>query len=364
MKKTILLFAAVIVMFSSCKPTVQQPVKIADYLWEVTVDDYPSEAPNYMIDQVGTEFGCSAVRNGNYYGRNLDFFVSEVAEVIVHTTAKADRHASVGVGRLLTMTDEDIAKGVTAEELALLPWGMFDGINDAGLYCNMNVTPSSDSGIPHTSPNPGLPEVYCAFLVRALLDNCATVEEAIQFVNSHDVTGMDKGGFDLHFMIGDPEKTVVLEFIDNKAVFGEHNIMTNFLVNKLPEYTPHADGVERYDILVENYDEGGKSMEGMYNLLKRVRFSQCYDPETTPFWKSEFAGEESGRTIDCTVEEVLADPSVQQAIEYFKSFKETGNYTKEMGLWFTTHTSIYDIANKKLCVTIRENYDQKFEFAL
>lgn len=364
MKKTILLFAAAIFMFGSCKPSVQQPVQLADYLWEVTVDDYCSEVPNFMVDKLGVEFGCTAVRNGNFYGRNLDFFVSEVAEIVIHTTAKDGRHASLGVGRLNTKTDEEIAKGITAEEMALLPWGMFDGINDAGLYCNMNVTPACDSGIPHTSPNPGFPEVNCGFLIRALLDNCATVDEAIEFVNTHNVTGLTMGGFNLHFMIGDPERTVVLEFIDNKAVFGEYNIMTNFLVNKLPEYTPHADGIERYNIIAENYDEGGKSMEGMYNLLKRVRFSQCYDPETKPFWKSEFAGEECNRTIDCTVEEVLADPTVQEDFKNFKNFKETGYYTREMGLWFTTHTSIYDIANRKLMLSIRENYDQKFEFSL
>lgn len=363
MKKSVLFMAAAAALLPSCKPNIQQPVKIADYLWEVTVNDYDSEVPNHLESLTGTEFSCSAVRNGNYYGRNLDFFVSEVAEVVVHTPAKENRHASVGVGRLLTMTDEDLAKGLTAEQLSLLAWGMIDGINDAGLFCNMNVTPYCDSGIPHTSPNPELPEVYCGFLLRALLDNCGSVDEAIEYVNSHNVTGMKKGGFDLHFMIGDPEKTVVLEFIDNKPVFGEHKIMTNFLVNKLPEFTPHADGIERYNILTEHYDEGA-TMEGMYNLLKRVKFSQCYDPETTPFWKSEYTGENTGRTIDSTVEEVLADPSVQKNIEEFKNFKETGYYTKEMGLWFTEHNSTYDIANKTLWVTVRENYDQYFEFSL
>lgn len=363
MKNTTLIIAAVSALFCSCKPAVQQPVKIADYLWEVTVDEYSSEVPNHLEKEMGAEFNCTAVRNGNYYGRNLDFFVSEVAELVIHTPAKDGRHAVVGVGRLFTKTDEDIAKGLSAQDMAVLPWGMMDGINDAGLFCNMNVTPFSDSGIPHTSPNPELPEVHCGFLLRCLLDNCATVDEAIEFVNTHNITGMKKGGFDLHFMIGDPQKTVVLEFIDNKPVFGEYNIMTNFLVNKLPELTPHADGIERYNIIEQNYDEGA-TMEGMYNLLKRVRFSQCYDPETTPFWKSEYTGEESGRTIDCTLEEVLADPAVQKNIADFKNFKETGYYTREMGLWFTEHNSTYDIANKTLWVTIRENYGQRFIFSL
>lgn len=364
MKKIFTIVAAAAALLCSCKQnSVPQPVKVADYLWEITVDDYTSEVPNYLEKDLGTEFGCTAVRNGNYYGRNLDFFVSEAAEIIVHTPAKEGRHAVVGVGRLFTMNDEELAAGLTAEQLSILPWGMFDGINDAGLFCNMNVTPFGDSGIPHTSPNPELPEVHSGFLVRALLDNCGSVDEAVEFINTHNIVGMNKGGFDLHFMIGDPEKTVVLEYIDNKAVIKEQNIMTNFLVNA-PELTPHADGIERYNIIKENFAEGGESMEGMWNLLKRVRFSQAYDPEVVPFWMSEFTSVDPSYTIETPAETILAHEKVQEDIANFKHFKETGEYTKEMGLWFTTHNSTYDIANKTLWVTIREDYDNIYKFSL
>lgn len=353
--------AAASVLLCSCKSEVAQPVKVADYLFEVTVDDYSAEAPNDLVDIATTEFNCSAVRNGNYYGRNLDFFISEISEVVVRTPAKEGRHAVIGVSRLMHMTDAEIEAGVSADQLAILPWGMFDGINDAGLFCNMNVTPAGDSGIPHTSPNPGMPQINCMFLLRALLDNCASVEEAIDFVNSHDVIGMDKGGFDLHFMIGDPHRNVILEYVDNKAVFVDGNIMTNFLVSELPVYTPHADGMERYDILSENYAEGC-TMEGMWNLLRRVRFSQAYDPETKPFWKSEFVGEPYN--INTPLEEILANPQVQADIANFKNFKETGYYTPEMHLWYTLHNSTYDIENKTLWVTIHEDYEHRYEFKL
>lgn len=348
-------------LLCSCKSELPQPVKLADYLFEVTLDDYSDEAPNHLVDQATSEFNCSAVRNGNYYGRNLDFFISEISEIVLKTTAKEGRHATIGVTRCMHMTDAEIEAGMTAEQLSVLPWGTFDGINDAGLFCNMNVTPASDSGIPHTSPNPGMPEINGCFLVRALLDNCANVEEAIEFVNSHDITGMDKGGFDLHFMIGDPQRNVVLEYVDNKAVFVDHNIMTNFLVSKLPEYTPHADGIERYDILSENYDEGA-TMEGMWNLLRRVRFSQAYDTNTCPFWKSEYL---TGKyDINTPAEVILADENFKTDFANFATFKQSGYYTPEMHLWFTVHNSTYDIASKTLWVTIREDYEHRYEFKL
>lgn len=360
MKKIAIFCVMASMALFACKPSPEQPSKVADYLFEITVNDYRQDAPNEVTGAATREFGCSAVRNGNFYGRNLDFFISEASEFIVHTTATETRHATLGVARLFQMTDEEIAAGLTKEQIDLIPWGTLDGINDAGLICNMNVVPAEDAGIPHTSPNPGMPDINCIFLVRALLDNCATVEEAKEFVASHNIIGVNMGGWDLHFMIADPENTVVLEFIDNKAVYTETNIMTNFYVGAA-EYTPNADGIERYDILTANYAEA-ETMEGMWNLLRRVRFSQAYDPEVVPFWRSEFL---AGPYDITTPEEViLADEKVQADIENFRLFKETGAYTPDMHLWFTVHNSTYDIENKTLWVTIREDYERRYEFKL
>lgn len=355
-----------IVLLGSCQTKtseteVGKPVKIADYLWEITVDDYCDTIPNCLISHIGKEFGCSAVRNGNYYGRNLDFFISEYTEFIIHVPAKEGRHASIGVGRLENATDKDVEKGLDKKQLDILPWGMFDGINDAGLFCNMNVTPYADGG-DNPGTNPGKPDLYSSFLVRALLDNCGSVDEAIEYINNHNIIGKNMGGFNLHFMIGDPEKNVVVEFINNQPVVKEQYIMTNFYVN-MDHKTPGADGVERYDILNANYADGGKSMEGMHNLMKRVRFSLAYDPDVTPFWKSEF--HENGRFAwDAPLDSVLAAPGVQSQIANFKHYKETGEYKPEWKLWFTTHTSTYDIKDRKLWITIRENYDTHYEFSL
>lgn len=359
---------AVMASLASCKPQNKSaenamPVKIADYLWEYTADKYYAyaEIPQSRIDGVGSEFGCSAVRNGNFYGRNLDFFISETSEIIVHIPAAEGRHASIGVASIQGVTDEQIVNGLTDEQIMAMPWGTFDGINDAGLFCNMNVVPYEDGG-DNPGTNPGKPRLCNAMLVRALLDSCGSVDEAIEFINNHDLYGQKLGDFNLHFMIGDPSRNVVVEFINNEAVVAEKYIMTNFYVN-LPELTPNADGVERYAILTENYAEGGESMEGMYNLLKRVRFSQAYDANVKPFWTTEWLMNQYRWDEDETV--ILADPKVQYDLALYKHFMETGQYNREDGLWWTTHNSIYDISEKKLWITIREQYGQKpHEFKL
>lgn len=365
MKNFSLLILALMVLFASCQKksedTTPQLTKVADYLYEITVDEYSDTIPNGMIGAATADFACSAVRNGNYYGRNLDFFISEVAEIVLHTPAREGRHASVGVSRLFQYTGEQLEAGLKPEEVGLIPWSMFDGINDAGLFCNMNVVPCSDGGLANTGTNPGKPDVYSVFLIRALLDNCATVEEAIAYINGHNLMSQPMGGFNLHFMIGDPNSNIVLEFIDNKAVITEQNIMTNFYVSLLPEYTPHADGIERYNILKEHFDEGGESMQGMWNLLRRVRYSQAYDPETKPFWRSEFS---TDVPLDAPLDSVFAHPGIQRDMHNFQHYMETGEYTPEMHLWYTEHNSTYDIAGRKLWVTIHEDYDHHYEFEL
>lgn len=364
MKKYLFFCIVMAALMCSCSLTkkhhLHQLTYIEPYLWELTIEDYSDSIPLQYIAEAGSDFQCSAVRNGNFYGRNLDFFISEIGEIVVHTPAKNGRHASVGIARTNKYTDEQLAKGLTDEELTVTAWGMFDGINDAGLFCNMNVVPYEDGG---TNPgtNPGKPTLLNFLLVRALLDNCATVEDAIDYVNSHNIVGKEMGGFNLHFMIGDPENTVILEFINNKAVFvadaEKNHIMTNFYISALPELTPLADGVERYNILREHYAEGGESVDGMYNLMHRVRFSQAYDPDVEPFWASEYTV--NGRSgYFSTKDSILANEKVQRDIANFQHYRETGEYNREDALWFTEHVSVYDIAKRELTVTVHENYTE------
>ncbi len=363
--QSVMMLLAILLLGSCASQTKEdalgQPKKVADYLWEVTLDNYCDTVPNAMVSMADVDFACSAVRNGNFYGRNLDFFMTECAEFVVRVPAKEGRHASVGVAKLDMSTDADIEKGYPEEKLYLLPWATYDGINDAGLFCNMNVVAYADGG-DNPGTNPGKPDVMNTMLIRALLDNCASVDEAIEYINNHNIIGHNLGGFNLHFMIGDPEKNVVLEFINNQAVIKEQYIMTNFFIN-LDKLTPGADGIERYNILKEHYAEGGESMEGMWNLLKRVKYSQAYDPDAKPYWKSEnFAG--GKYNMDTPVDTFLADPKIKAEMEAFKKYKETGEYDPKAKLWFTTHNSTYDIKEKKLWVTIRENYEKRYEFSL
>lgn len=360
----------------------QNPMtKIADYLYEYEAEDYGTEAPTALLTDDGpVNFGCSAVRNGNFYGRNLDLSINEICEFVIRTKATETRkHASIGVSNpvFINLTNEIVEAGLSEEQLKFIPWMTMDGVNDAGLACNINVVNMYDiEKNMHSHTNPGKPQIMVMLLVRALLDNCGSVEEAKEFIMNHDIVPIphELGEmWDGHIMIADAENTVIVEFTGEKGSevkFIETNIMTNFY-NHLYEaaggYPQHACGVERYEILKANY-EGSNTMQGMWELMKKVQYTQAYKESTEPFWCSEYydvipSFDEQSREY-WTKEKVLEQEMPAIEVEAYKVYEETGKYDPELNLWFTAHNSVYDIANRILWVTIREKYENHYEFKL
>ena len=129
------------------------------------------------------------------------------------------------------------------------------------------------------------------------------------------------------------------------------------------EYPPHACGVERYEILKANY-ESGNTMQGMWDLMKKVQYTQAYKESVEPFWCSEHTDCVPGADVSWTKEMLLRQAPIQKMLEAYKVYEQTGGYNPEDGMWFTAHNSTYDIANKSLWVTIREKYDRHYEFKL
>ncbi len=389
------LAALTIGLLGSCKkedPTVTptKVTKIADYLYEYTAEGYSTEAPSELLSDFGPIpiFGCSAVRNDNFYGRNLDFNINEICEFVVRTKATATRpHASIGVANtcFLNITNDMVAAGLSEEQLKYIPWMTMDGINDAGLVCNINVVNAADiKENPHAHTNEGKPQIMPMQLIRALLDNCGSVEEAKTFIKNHDIMPIPTT-WDGHIMVADPKESMIVEFTgekDNevKFVVQEQMIMTNFYNHLYKEenflhdgssnnFPAHACGMERYDILSKNY-ASSNSMQGMWNLLKMVRYTQTYDVNVEPFWCSEYYDTPKIPTFDdypmsyWSKEKVLAEEEPQKEIAAYEEYVKTGKYDEKDGLWFTSHNSTYDIANKALWVTIREKYENVYKFKL
>ncbi len=333
--------------------------KIADYLYETTINDLDYDfAQAYFEKRYKWElWACSSIRNWNFVGRNYDRYYDENPEIIVHIPASKDRHASINVAVVRT-TDEMVQQWLSEEELKILPFMAVDGINDSWVAININVVPTWDLWFT-TWTNPEWQNRSAINIVRYVLDKANSVDHAIELLKQLNIYAPMTETFtqELHFMISDSNKTVIVEFVNNEMVVVDENIMTNFYASQ--EFTPHANGIERYNLLKENYDLWN-TQTWMIELMKKVWYTNLYNPDTNPFRYSEYymnRWEDSygDLTINSTPEDLA------QLIEN----SNTKFLTRERNwiFWQTVHTSIYDLENKTLTIIPQES-DEKFEFVV
>ncbi|MBR4197024.1 MAG: linear amide C-N hydrolase [Synergistaceae bacterium] len=383
-----MLTVLVIFGFAVCGSAAQEatftaPKKLADYLYYMEYTDY---APDLTTgEQVKTGFACSAVRNGNFYGRNLDLDYADVPEFVIKIAAKESegRYASIGMAANFKFKANEVDK-ISEAQLLALPNMTFDGINENGVAMNSNVAPAVDLDFATLlSTNYGKPRIHSMAVVRYVLDHAKSAAHGVELLKNMDIYGGYGTWWGLHWMLSDEKETYIIECIDGELVARNDtdNIMTNFYVNYAPKtlyakhvaqtgqkvagkiyegfpiLTPHACGVERYAILKEHYAEGAESAEGMSHLMERVKYTQAYEADTNPFWYTEFT--EGSLTIAHSPMDFKAD--IQSQIDTYKLHDRNINPNN---FWQTWHTSVYDLANRTLRLNIQEDYSKHYDFTL
>lgn len=389
------------------------------YLYEVTYDDYSwDDVTDWMENGKNNEnagaFGCSSVHNGNFYGRSFDFCFTDMCEFLVRTPKTKDRYASIGMSIADCHVNEEkvnkIIDGTGGEQEKLnekmIPFTMVDGINENGVVCNTNVVPAKD--LPahegeeqyHThGTNPGKPDLFYQFMPRFILDNATSAKQAVELLKNRNITainskgeyrdylGVSKMGYELHCMIADKNDTYIIELVEDRMSIIAGDIMTNFYYSNV---SPSGAGFERHHTLWDYYDEGF-TLEGMENLIQRVQYSPCYDPEwntdeeartttTCPMWPTEFAGcgvtiipkEEKYEGLDykltfynaeyfCTVfwdkKGEGQDKTIKEGID--AAYKTIRNFERAPGTgggvpWISTHAEVFDIDNRTLHLVTQE----------
>ena len=325
--------------------------KIADYMYSIQCGNYNYAIAEKMMGLGAVRPGCSAVRNGSIAGRNFDWYLSEDAEFVVTTPGDDERYATMGVAALTGIDCANVERGEYNLLYEFLPFYLVDGVNEKGLFVSVNVVPSGDAGIT-TGTNPGKEDLANVLIARYLLDYAASVDEAVELLSSRNVYAYadEDGAFELHFMVCDREKTAVIEFIDNKLVVTKDcSILTNFYVG-LDEYTDHAMGIERYQLLKDNY-EGSDTVDGMLALLKKVEYSQYYDTAVEPRWYSESYGDlvaPDGEVFSMSSDLGKFEPVYLAEAAAYENAERDGTF------WETTHSSVYDLGNLSLSMYIQE----------
>lgn len=343
--------------------------------------------------------GCTSVRNGSEYGRNIDWLYSDMVEFVIRTdtTLGVAGGNSVFTKQFVEETPKDV-------QYKILPFYLQDGINKDGVFANINVvTREADAkGInTHSVPAVEKREEVCAImLVRYILDKFSSATEAVEYIRDYVDIFLPKSlndiEYECHFMIGDRTKTYVLEIVNNAVVFKEHNILSNFFIDGVtfnedgtlysikditvvtpesheepesseeptePEITyehlpsvenglmPYSSGVERYNIAVKH--EGT-----MRELMNKLIYTHTYsDAEGEDFWYSEYTGE--GLTIDNPVSDYEENGRIGRIKETYR------NRTRENPItWQSVHSSVYNLDKLTLNLVVQEDTSIEFNYKL
>lgn len=293
------------------------------YLWIADFDDsYPDDAAWYY--RKPQDYGhCSSVRDGNTYSRNLDWKFNSMAEVIIRMSAGQGRFASLGVANVGTnLTEEIIASGAPTRYVKALPGHTVDGINENGVVCSVNVVDG-----PITGWSGG--DIHPLGAVRCVLDHATSALDAA--TNLAARIGFPQGwSQNFHWMVADADETYIVENGDYSKVTGRA-VMTNFpLINRVD-----GTGLERYNIL----------MSPTANITN-AWWTLAYIPATSPRRYTDL------ETTDESVISQIFGAWATGGRESHRGQTYGGN-----GWWQTVHTTVYDIENRIMRISVQEKDD-------
>lgn len=343
--------------------------KIQPYLYsldysEITNQDY-SDAAEWLRNYYAPVGGCSSARKENFWLRNYDWLYDNSAEFIVRThKGGAVKYDSIGMASGYKITEEDMENpDLTDERFRFIPFHVVDGINECGVIANSNVTAKGDMG-KTTGTHPAGEEMeMCAIaLIRFILDNYDNATDAVNYIKDHISVYMPskEGELDeeLHLMVGDKNKTYLIEFVYNTCVVTEmtdNKIMTNFYLEDT-EYnedgevikssvTDHGVGIERYNIVARELKAITEpTANGMINLARHIWYTNAYGTNAG-IWYSEFVGGD------------LTNSSPPEAFDEIRALAAQAYATRNRNnplTWQTVHTSVYDIDTQTMYLLVQE----------
>ena len=177
------------------------------------------------------DFGCATFaavtpEGDHLFGRNFDFPETDTLLIYSHPDGAYESIGMADLGVFGVGHNYPISPDAPLGELVMIisPYIVVDGMNEMGVgvgILQLNVEEThQDNG------NPDL-LVFCA--IRGILDNCASVDEALEFLESYDIHSDTE--CDYHLFITDASgRYVVVEWLDGQMVVTERPSCTNSVV--------------------------------------------------------------------------------------------------------------------------------------
>lgn len=185
------------------------------------------------IDLGVTGDGCTAfvVKNGSgdiLYGRNFDFLYAPSLQVY---TTPDHGYASVSTVNLAFAgySADNLPDGSLFNRFLTLaaPFLPFDGMNEKGLAIALLAVPEAEAPF-----DPDKVTLNTTTAIRLVLDNAATVEEAVELLRQYNI--YFSGDIECHYLIADANgHSVIVEYFDQALQVVETNeeyqIASNFI---------------------------------------------------------------------------------------------------------------------------------------
>lgn len=206
----------------------------------------------------GNIFGCSTIaavspKGEALFGRNFDW---NTCEAMVVASVPENGYASISTVNMDFITQgagEAVGMAMRMDEVRTLAalYAPLDGMNEAGLAVSVNMIQDSET----IEQNTEKPDITTTTAVRLLLNQAATVDEALELLEQYDLHA--SMGMVIHFALSDRTgHSVVVEYIDNEMVVTDTPVVTNFYLSEGEKYgIGTAQSHERYEILMNRLDE-------------------------------------------------------------------------------------------------------------
>ena len=339
--------------------------------------------------------GCSAISkmidNHRVIGRNMDQSISNKCVYIIRTDAgKYKTFGLVYTHRDYSPDyDEVVSKGLSEEFYKSLPFMCDDVVNDAGLHIEINMRhgeywPNGEDKFACEGTNPESQQrVYMFEIPRYIAENCATVQEAKEYVKTLDVYSQDHY-WNYCFIVSDSlGHSSLLEFAFNEIYWlDEENLddyywldvydtkaiaQANFYLNGeawLAQDIKSGEG--RYIAMQEGIDDVN-SRSDMYDLMRKVQYSsyyldydECKENHFDP--RSETIGEVKWAVYDLIMHPDFEDIARQTINEYTSEVRKLSREEKQAinEYWESIFTEVVDVNNKEIFVRLFENEEMLY----
>ena len=223
--------------------------------------------PQIEVEKYGCAAFAAVTPDGEHlFGRNFDYPETDTLLVYSHPEGC---YSSIGVADLgifgvganyPVSADSPIGKLL----MTVTPYVIVDGMNEKGVGAGILELTTRE-----THQDKGKPDLLIFCAVRAVLDKCASVDEAIKFLSSYDMHS-DLGGTYHLFITDKSGRYVVVEWLDGEMVTVEHPCCTNSVIAPGKHYGEGSPD-ERLQTIEQSLGKGTVTEKDAMAILEKVK---------------------------------------------------------------------------------------------